>query len=102
MKKGLLVLAAILAVFVFMACTTTITQPVDVSNNPIGTKVGEQSESVTIILNAFPLNYSIDASAYKAAQNAGISRIATVDLRTQVVNKIFLRTVTYTTIVTGQ
>jgi hypothetical protein len=85
-----------------MACTTTITRPVDVSNNAIGEKTGEQSESVTIVLNMFPLSYSIDASACKAAQNGGISRIATVDLRTEVVNRIFTRTITYTTIVTGQ
>jgi hypothetical protein len=101
-KKSVFVLAAILALFMFMACTTTVTAPVDVSNNPVGTKVGEQSESVTIILGVFPFNYSIDASAYKAAQNGGISRIATVDIRTEVVNKVFLRTITYTTIVTGQ
>lgn len=102
MKKGIFVLAAFLAVFMLMACTTTITRPIDVSNNPIGAKVGEQSESVTKILNIFPFNYSIDASAYKAAQNGGISQIATVDLRTEVVNRIFTSTVTYTTIVTGQ
>jgi hypothetical protein len=101
MKKGILVLAIMLAVFALMGCTTTITRPVDVSNNPIGSKVGEQSESVTFF-GPFPLSYSLDASAYKAAQNGGISRIATVDFRTETVNRIFTRQVTYTTIVTGE
>jgi hypothetical protein len=101
MKKGLLVLAALTAVLVFAGCPTIITKPIAVSNNPIGTKVGEQSESVTFTF-IFPLNYSIDVSAYKAAQNGGISRIATVDLRIEEVSKGFTRTVTYTTIVTGQ
>jgi hypothetical protein len=102
MKKVIFALAAILAVFMFMACTTTVARPVDASNNPIGSKVGEQSESVTVILNMFPFNYSIDASASKAAQNGGITRIATVDIRTEVVNKVFIKDITYTTIVTGE
>jgi hypothetical protein len=101
MKKAFFVCAAVLAVFALMGCTTTITRPIDVSNNPIGSKVGEQSESVTFFL-VFPLNYSLDASAYKAAQNGGISKIATVDFRTETVDRIFTRQVTHTTIVTGE
>jgi predicted small secreted protein len=100
--KKIFVIAALLAVLVIAGCTTTTTVPVDVSNNPIGSKVGEQSESVTIILGIIPFSYSIDTSAYKAAQNGGISRIATVDYRTETVNMFVLRKYTYTTIVTGE
>jgi hypothetical protein len=102
MKKYVFVLTVLFAVLMIVGCTSTVTAPVDASNNPIGSKVGEQSESVKIILGIIPFSWSIDASAYKAAQNGGISKIATVDLKTEVKNMVFIRNITYTTIVTGE
>ncbi|MDR0657058.1 MAG: TRL-like family protein [Treponema sp.] len=102
MKKITLVLMAVLAVFMLMACTTTVIQPVDATTNATGSKVGEQGETVRIWFGLFPFNWSIDASAHKAAQNGGISKIATVDLRTVVYNAYVFVDYTYTAIVTGE
>jgi hypothetical protein len=101
MKKFIFILALILAVFAVMACRTTITGPVDASNNPIGSKVGEASATVTRIFG-FPLKYSLEAPAYEAAKNGGITKIATVDVRTDTEPKFFKTTITITTIVTGE
>jgi hypothetical protein len=102
MKKFMLVLAVLVVALVVTGCTSSLTVPVDASNNPIGSKVGEQSESVKFILGIIPFSWSIDASAYKAAQNGGISKIATVDTRIEVQKGFISNTVTYTTIVTGE
>ena len=57
-----------LAVLVFaMAAGCAMYVPLTVTDNPIGSKVGECSFK--------------DGGALKAAQNAGITRIATVDYR---------------------
>jgi hypothetical protein len=102
MKKLVIVLLAVLAVSLFVACgTLTVTRPVDASNNPIGSKVGEVSESVKVVFG-FPLSKSWDVPAVKAAQNGGITKIATVDFRHSVKRSFISRTITYTTIVTGE
>jgi predicted small secreted protein len=101
MKKAIVFFAVVLALFVVAGCTSTVTAPVDVSNNSVGSKVGESEETVKFIL-FLPFNYTVDASAVKAAQNGGISRIASVDHRQKVVNYFIMRTVTWTTIVTGE
>jgi hypothetical protein len=102
MKKITLVLMAVLAVLMLMACTTTIIQPVDATTNAAGSKVGEQGETVRIWFNIFPFNWSIDASAYKAAQNGGITKIATIDLRSVRYWAVIFSDYTYTAIVTGE
>ncbi|MDR2185530.1 MAG: TRL-like family protein [Treponema sp.] len=101
MKKFILILALALAVFAVMACRSTITIPVEASNNPIGSKVGEATASVTQFLG-FPLSYTLEVPAYQAAKNAGINKIATVDFRTDVQGGFFKKTTTITTIVTGE
>lgn len=101
MKKLSLVLLAVLVVSLFVACTTTVTVPVDASNNPIGSKVGEVSESVKIIFG-FPLSRTWNVPAVEAAKNGGITKIATVDYRESVRSAFFSTTITRTTIVTGE
>jgi hypothetical protein len=106
MKKIILAVLVVLAFSLVMGCTSNITVPVDASNNPIGSKVGEQSETVHFVW-ILPFSWSIDASAYKAAQNGGISKIATVDVRTTQewrLSRYFplFRDLTVTTIVTGE
>jgi ABC-type glycerol-3-phosphate transport system substrate-binding protein len=102
MKKITLVLMAVLAVLMLMACTTTIIQPVDATTNAAGSKVGEQGETVRVWFNLFPFSRTIDASAYKAAQNGGITKIATVDLRYVRYWAVIFVDETYTAIVTGE
>jgi hypothetical protein len=107
MKKFILPIITVAVLFMVMACSTVITSPVDATNNPIGSKVGEQTEHVRIILNIIPFTRTWDASAYKAAQNGGITKIATVDFQQKVEFPLsrflpIFQDVTYTTIVTGE
>jgi outer membrane murein-binding lipoprotein Lpp len=94
MKKMLVLLAA-LAVFLIAGCKTVYT-PLTVTTNPVGTKVGEATANVGQF-GGKDRDYSIQT----AAKNAGITKIATVDIRHKyslipgLVN-------TYTTIVTGE
>jgi ABC-type glycerol-3-phosphate transport system substrate-binding protein len=106
MKKIIFALLALAVLFAAAACTSVITAPVDATNNPIGSKVGEQSETVHFVW-ILPFSYSIDASAYKAAQNGGITKIATVDVQRKDewrLSRYFplFHDVTITTIVTGE
>jgi hypothetical protein len=106
MKKIIFALLTLVVLFAVASCSTTITTPVDATNNPIGSKVGEQSETVHFVW-ILPFSYSIDASAYKAAQNAGITKIATIDVQQKWEYKLsrffpLFRDLTVTTIVTGE
>ena len=102
MKQCALVVPVFLALCMAMACTTITTEPVAVSANPIGSKVGTVEESVTIILGILPFDYTLEVPAYKAAQAGGITKIATVDLRKKTEPGFLSAKVTYTTIVTGE
>jgi hypothetical protein len=106
MKKIIFALLTLTVLFTVAGCTSVITKPVDATNNPIGDKVGEQSETVHFVW-ILPFSYSIDASAYKAAQNGGITKIATVDVQRKEEWKLsrffpLFCDVTITTIVTGE
>lgn len=63
--KNLLVLAALLTALAFVGCSTYY--PVAVTENPIGSKVGETSMN--------------DGGILQAAKNGGITKIATVDYK---------------------
>jgi hypothetical protein len=93
MKKHALVFLAALAVVVIAGCTTVV--PIDLTNNPVGTKVGEASGTINF---GGAFGGTADYSLQTAAKNGGISKISTVDLRV----KQGLFGVTYTTIVTGE
>jgi hypothetical protein len=94
MKKYVLVLLAVLVVFAITGCTTTI--PYDVTNNTVGSKVGE-STGTLIFGGAFGGN--VDYSIKTAAENGGITKIGSVDVAVKDILRIVT---TYTTIVTGE
>ncbi|MDR2185531.1 MAG: TRL-like family protein [Treponema sp.] len=95
MKKIALVLLAVLAILMIAGCTTT--RPFDLTNNTVGSKVGEATGKISFG-GAFGAN--IDVGLQAAAKNGGITKIATVDLEvTRILGNLF---VTYTTIVTGE
>ncbi|MDR3019366.1 MAG: TRL-like family protein [Treponema sp.] len=82
--KRLLVLGVILMALAFVGCTTVEYYPVAVTNNKIGSKVGEVDVE--------------KGGAYAAAQNGGITKIATVELK--VTTTLFSVTKVY--VVTGE
>jgi hypothetical protein len=92
-KKGLIVLV-VLAALAIAGCTTT--SPVDLTSNPVGTKVGEASGTLRF---GGAFGGTVDYSLQTAAKNGGITKISTVDLR---VKNLGIFGVTYTTIVTGE
>jgi hypothetical protein len=94
MKKYVLVLLAILAVLAITGCTTTA--PFDLTNNTVGSKVGESTAKV---LFGGIFGGTWDYSIKTAAENGGITKIGSVDQR---VNNVLNIIVTYTTIVTGE
>lgn len=93
MKKYVFILLAVLVIMGVTGCA--ITQPFDLTENPVGSKVGEATGTL-----AFGGAYGgfVDYSLQTAAKNGGITKIATVDVRT----KYLLYAVEYTTIVTGE
>jgi hypothetical protein len=94
--KKVLVFLAILVVLAITGCTTTT--PFDLTNNSVGSKVGEASGSV-ILGGIYTKDLVVDYSIQTAAKNAGITRVATVDTR---VYRVLSFITTYTTIVTGE
>lgn len=92
MKKALVVLALVLA-FVLVGCTTVA--PLTATSNPLGSKVGEATGTY---LFGIPLSFNIDLGVQKAAQNGGISKISTVDVKVK--NLVVLTKIT--TVVTGE
>jgi TRL-like protein family len=111
MKKLTKSIAVALAALVFASCSTTL--PLEVTNNPIGTKVGKISTN-TIFgwmaaggmgvsgyhnrMSSMGWRFNKEYSLYNAAKKAGISKIATVDLKTT--NYVLFRK--YELIVTGE
>jgi hypothetical protein len=93
MKKTLVVLALVFA-FVLVGCTTV--SPLAATSNDLGSKVGEAEG--TYLFGALPLSFNIDLGIQKAAQNGGITKISTVDVKT----KVGIFTTKVTTVVTGE
>ena len=87
--------AAVLFAAVAMMSSCALTLPVNATGNTIGGKVG--TAKATGFLGA--LFFNADASIKTAAQNGGIKKIATVDLKQTSLLGII---VTYETIVTGE
>lgn len=94
MKKALVVLALVFA-FVLVGCMTTVT-PFAVTSNELGSKVGEASAK--FLFGYLPLSFNMDLGIQKAAQNGGITKISTVDVKAK---QGFLVT-TISTVVTGE
>ncbi|MDR2185529.1 MAG: hypothetical protein LBO80_07695 [Treponema sp.] len=91
MKKAIFALV-VLAVLLAAACTT-ITVPVTITDNAVGDKIGETTES--FLFGRLYISGSGALSA--AAANGGVTKIATVEQR--VTRNPFMTKVT--TIVTG-
>jgi hypothetical protein len=94
MKKALVVLALVFA-FVLVGCMTTV-KPFAATSNELGSKVGEASAK--FLFGALPLSFNMDLGIQKAAQNGGITKISTVDVKAK---QGFLVT-TVSTVVTGE
>ncbi len=94
MKKALVVLALVFA-FVLVGCMTTV-EPFAVTSNELGSKVGEASAK--FLFGSLPLSFNMDLGIQKAAQNGGITKISTVDVKAK---QGFLVT-TISTVVTGE
>jgi len=111
MKKIIKSIAVVLSVSIFASCSVTL--PLEVTNNPIGTKVGKSS-TATIFgwmaaggmgvsgyhnrMSSTGWRFNKDYSLYNAAKSAGISKVATVDLKTT--DYVFYKK--YELIVTGE
>ena len=86
--KRFFVLSAVSLALMLMGCATTVTyEPIAVTNNPIGSKVGEVSIG--------------EGAIYQAAKNGGITKIATVEMRTTVSTGLF-RSTLIEIVVTGE
>ncbi|MFY7707945.1 MAG: TRL domain-containing protein [Flavobacteriales bacterium] len=93
MKKIKMFAALVLATAMLSSCSLTL--PVNATSNSVGSKVG--TAKATGFLGF--LFFNADASIKSAAQNGGITKISTVDIKqTSLLNII----VTYETIVTGE
>jgi hypothetical protein len=89
--KSILGIGALL----LMMSSCSLTLPVNATSNPVGEKVGTAKAKGYLGV----LFFDADASIKTAAENGGISKISTVDIkRTDMLGLI----VTYETIVTGE
>lgn len=75
------------------SCSSSVTMPIAVTDNPVGTKKGVAKATAI-----FGICGNCDVSAAKAAKNGKITKIATVDFK---IRASFFKT-TYETIVTGE
>lgn len=91
-KKTIKALAVVAVAMSFTACSITL--PVTATSNKIGSKVG--TSKATVIIGLY---FNEDASIQSAAQDGGISKISTVDIK---YGSILGLVQTYETIVTGE
>ena len=92
MKKSLIILSSLAMIWSMTSCS--VSAPIQVTDNPVGTKVGEASYKQILMFR--PMDADIGIAA--AAKNGKITKVATVD--TKVKSGLFVTT--YTTIVTGE
>jgi ABC-type sugar transport system substrate-binding protein len=94
MKKVAFVALLLVAALALMGCPS-VNYPIGATGNPIGSKTGTSSGQ--IILGLFG---DVDAGVLTAAKNSGITKISTIDLKTQ--NYFGGIVIIYTTTVTGE
>ena len=94
MLKKIKIIAAF-AVLVAMMSSCALTLPVNATSNTVGSKVG--TAKATGYLGV--LFFDADASIRTAAQNGGITKISTVDVKA---SSFLGLVVSYETIVTGE
>lgn len=92
--KKLAFLFTIVSLLVFVGCSSV--SPLCATSNELGVKVGESTAG--FLFGAIPM-FGADAGIQKAARNAGISKISTVDVKT---TTYFGWWTSVTTIVTGE
>jgi hypothetical protein len=92
--KKIILGVLVLSVLLLTAACTSVTVPVGITDNPVGSKTGEATASY--LFGYIPL--SSDTGYSTAAANGGISKIATVEKRTE--SNPFITKIT--TIVTGE
>ncbi len=93
--KKIISKVAVLAAFVLMLSSCSLTMPVNATSNTVGSKVG--TSKATGFLGI--LFFDADASIQSAAKNGGITKISTVDIKqTNVLNIL----TNYECIVTGE
>lgn len=93
LKKFKSVLAVTAVVAMLSSCTITV--PVTATSNPVGSKVGTAKATGFFGI----LFFDADASIKTAAENGGITKISTVDIKYHDVLHILT---SYETIVTGE
>jgi hypothetical protein len=86
----------IMASFVLsmMSCNPILVSPVIVTDNPVGSKVGEASYRLNLL--GLPSTKDANRGIAAAAKAGGITKIATVDFKYDIQNR------SYHTIVTGE
>lgn len=92
-KKAKTIVTALAATAIMAGCALTL--PVNATGNPVGKKVG--TATATGYLGF--LFFNQDASIQKAAQNGGITKISTVDVKKSTILNLLI---SYETIVTGE
>jgi hypothetical protein len=94
MKVSKILVLVVLAVMTLsLTGCFTLDAPVNATSNPVGSKVGESSGSLILMIG------DVDASIRQAASNAGISEISTVDFESQNILNVYHK---FTTTVTGE
>lgn len=93
MKKTVTTFAAIFAIAILAACSST--RPICATSNPVGEKVGKATAAR--ILCFIPI--SADAGIQKAAKNGDITKISTVDMKTFWIPLLYS---SVTTVITGE
>lgn len=93
MKKMKNIIMASFAL-IMMSCNPILVSPLIVTDNPVGSKVGESSYRLNLL--GLPSTKDANRGIAEAARNGGITKIATVDFKYDIQNK------SYSTVVTGE
>jgi len=83
--KRLLFLSILLLALVFVGCASTVVtyELIALTNNPVGSKVGETSLLPVVKFGATPPEPTADTGGiYQAAKNGNITKVAVVEKRT--------------------
>ena len=77
MKKVVILMALVIICSLVAGCAT-VTAPVSATSHPVGSKVGQASGTIWLMMFG-----TADAGIQAAAKNAGIKTISTVDFTTK-------------------
>lgn len=91
-NKAKLLIVSILLSTILASCSIVV--PIEATGNPIGTKVGYSSAGFFL-----GINFDADLSIKSAAEQGGITKISTVEFKSESILGIYVQ---YYTIVTGE